>query len=74
MTIATTPAVRHDCHTENLLKRITVDPQICHEKPTVRGMRYPVGLILELLSAGMAREEILADYPGLEPEDISAKK
>ena len=54
------------------LERITATPEICHGKPTVRGLRYPVSLILELLAGGMTREEILADYPDLEPEDISA--
>lgn len=52
--------------------RITIDPAICHGKPCIRGMRYPVELILELLSAGMTTEEILADYPDLEREDILA--
>jgi len=54
------------------LKRITVDPAICHGKPTVRGLRYPVSLILELLAGNMTPEEILADYPDLEREAISA--
>ena len=54
------------------LKRITVDPAICHGKPTVRGLRYPVSMILELLAGNMTPEEILADYPDLEREDISA--
>ncbi|HYR06717.1 MAG TPA: DUF433 domain-containing protein [Longimicrobium sp.] len=55
-----------------LAERITVDPRICHGKPTIRGLRYPVELILELLSSGMTHEEILGDYPDLEPEDIDA--
>ena len=54
------------------LKRITVDPAICHGKPTVRGLRYPVSMVLELLAGNMTPEEILADYPDLEREDISA--
>jgi uncharacterized protein (DUF433 family) len=54
------------------LKRITVDPAICHGRPTVRGLRYPVSLILELLAGNMTPEQILADYPDLEREDISA--
>ena len=45
--------------------RITVAPDICHGKPCIRGMRYPVSLILELLAAGMSHAEILADYPAL---------
>lgn len=56
----------------NLLDRITIDPEICHGKPTIRGLRYPVETMLELLSAGMTTEEILADYEDLEPEDIQA--
>ena len=56
----------------NLSERITMDPQICHGKPTVRGLRYTVESILELLSSGMAVDEILADYEDLEREDILA--
>ncbi|SFH79303.1 DUF433 domain-containing protein [Planctomicrobium piriforme] len=52
--------------------RITIDPQICHGKPCVRGLRYPVTMILELLAAGMTNEQILSDYPDLETEDITA--
>jgi len=55
-----------------LLQRITIDPNICHGKPCVRGLRYPVEILLELLSAGMTLEEILADYEDLEREDILA--
>lgn len=51
------------------LERITIDPGICHGKSCVRGLRYPVELILELLSSGMKEEEILADYSDLEHED-----
>jgi uncharacterized protein (DUF433 family) len=53
-------------------ERITINPTICHGKPTIRGLRYPVEMILELLSAGMSNEEILADYEDLEREDILA--
>jgi uncharacterized protein (DUF433 family) len=56
----------------NLLERITINPEICHGKPTIRGLRYPVETILELLSSGMTIEEILADYEDLEREDILA--
>jgi uncharacterized protein (DUF433 family) len=56
----------------NLTERITIDPQICHGKPTIRGLRYPAETILELLSSGMTPEEILADYQDLEREDILA--
>lgn len=55
-----------------LLKRITHNPDICHGKPCIRGLRYPVEFILELLSSGMTTEEILSDYDVLEPEDIQA--
>ncbi len=55
-----------------LLKRITIDPAICHGKPTVRGLRYPVEIILDLLSAGMTTQELLEDYPDLEEDDIRA--
>jgi uncharacterized protein (DUF433 family) len=55
-----------------LLSRITRNPDICHGKPTIRNMRYPVELILDLLSAGMTYDEILEDYPALETEDILA--
>ena len=54
----------------DLIARITIDPEICHGKPCIRGLRYPVETILELLSAGMTHEEILADYDDLEAQDI----
>lgn len=57
---------------QHLLDRITTDPSICHGKPCIRGLRYPVDTILELLSSGMTIEEILADYSDLEREDILA--
>lgn len=56
----------------NLGERITTDPDICHGKPCIRGLRYPVETILELLSSGMTTEEILSDYEDLEREDILA--
>jgi uncharacterized protein (DUF433 family) len=56
----------------DLLQRITLNPDICHGKPTIRNKRYPVELILDLLSAGMTHQEILADYPALEDDDIRA--
>jgi uncharacterized protein (DUF433 family) len=55
-----------------LMRRITIDPQICHGKPCIRGLRYPVETLLELLSAGMTVEEILADYEDLQQADILA--
>lgn len=54
------------------LERITADPSICHGKPTVRGLRYPVEMLLELLASGMTIEEILEDYPDLERDDVLA--
>lgn len=56
----------------DLLHRITLNPDICHGKPTIRNRRYPVELILDLLSAGMTHQEILDDYPALEEDDIRA--
>lgn len=56
--------------TMSRLTRITSDPAICHGQPTVRGLRYPVETLLELLSSGMTIEEVLADYPDLEREDL----
>ena len=56
----------------DLLDRVTVDPGICHGKPVIRGLRYPVQVLLELLSSGMTINEILADYEDLEREDVLA--
>ena len=56
----------------DLLSRITIDPAICHGKPCVRGLRYPVETLLELLSSGMTIDEILADYDDLERDDLLA--
>src|SRR5262245_51210578 len=55
-----------------LLSRITIDPAICHGKPCVRGLRYPVEMLLELLSSGMTIDEVLADYDDLERDDLLA--
>ena len=55
-----------------LLSRITVDPAVCHGKPCIRGLRYPVETILELLSSGMSNDEILADYDDFELDDLRA--
>ncbi|WP_367873071.1 DUF433 domain-containing protein [Luteolibacter sp. Populi] len=57
---------------EELLKRITTSPEICHGKPCVRGLRYPVEFLLDLLSGDTTEAEILADYPDLEPDDLRA--
>ena len=58
--------------TEDLLKRIMINPRICHGKPCIRGLRYPVAMLLELMSSGMSHEEILADYEDLERDDSLA--
>lgn len=55
-----------------ILQRITLDPNICHGKPCIRGLRYPVEFILELLSSDMSIEDILADYDDLERDGILA--
>ncbi|WP_196830312.1 DUF433 domain-containing protein [Flavobacterium sp. CG_9.1] len=57
---------------ENLLKRITINPEVCHGKPTVRNMRWPIEVILDMLGSGMETSEILEDHPELEKEDILA--
>ena len=55
----------------NLLNRITINTEICNGKPVIRHMRFPVTQMLELVAAGMTYDEILADYPYIESEDIS---
>jgi uncharacterized protein (DUF433 family) len=55
-----------------VLERITINHDICHGKPCIRGLRYPVEMILELLSSGMSIDDILKDYDDLEYEDILA--
>jgi uncharacterized protein (DUF433 family) len=57
---------------DSLLARITIDPAVCHGKPCVRGLRYLVENLLELLSSGMTIDEILADYEDLEKNDLLA--
>ena len=57
---------------QELLKRITANPQIFGGKPIIRGMRISVELILGLLAQGETTEAILADYPDLEAEDVRA--
>jgi uncharacterized protein (DUF433 family) len=57
---------------ETLSNRITTDPDICHGKPVIRGLRYPVDSMLELLASGMNIDELLQDYPDLEREDLLA--
>ena len=58
---------------DRLLKnRITINPEVCSGRPTIRNTRYTVDLILDLLSAGMSEKDILDDYPALEVKDIKA--
>jgi uncharacterized protein (DUF433 family) len=56
----------------HLLDRITIDAEICHGKPCIRHLRYPVEMLLDLLSSGMTSDQILADYPDIERDDILA--
>lgn len=55
-----------------LLRRITIDPEQCGGRPCIRGMRIRVLDVLELLAAGETQDQILSDYPYLEPDDIAA--
>ena len=55
-----------------LLSRITIEPDLCNGRPTIRGKRITVQTILEFLTAGESHEEILRQYPSLEPVDIDA--
>jgi len=55
-----------------LLRRITIDPEICHGKPVIRGLRYTVESVLEYLAGGDTFEELLAEFPDLERDDLLA--
>ncbi len=55
-----------------LLQRIRIDPNICFGKPTIRGTRLWVSLILDQLAEGLSFEDIMANYPRLMREDILA--
>lgn len=55
-----------------MLDRIASDPAVCHGRPTIRRLRYPVQTLLELLAAGMTIEEVLDDYPDLQRDDVLA--
>jgi len=57
---------------ESLIKRITINADVCHGKPTIRNMRYPVEMVMELLSSGMTWKEIMKDYPAIVEDDIRA--
>ncbi len=54
------------------LGRITTDVAVCHGKPVIRGLRYAAQMLPELLASGMSVEEVLADYPNLERDDLLA--
>ena len=56
----------------SLVTRITIDPAVCHGKPCIRGMRWPVEVVIDLLGSGMSIEQITEDHPELEREDILA--
>ncbi len=56
----------------NYIERITSDPEICHGKPCIRHMRWPVEVIIDMLGSGMTIENIIEDHPELEKEDILA--
>lgn len=56
----------------NQINRITLDKDICHGKPCIRGMRWPVEVIIDMLGSGMTIDEIIEDHPELEKEDILA--
>ena len=57
---------------KNLLNRITTNPEICRGKPCIRGMRWPVEVIIDMLGSGMTTEQILDDHKVLEKDDILA--
>jgi uncharacterized protein (DUF433 family) len=57
---------------EKMISRITLNPLVCNGKPTIRNMRFTVAQLLELLAAGMTKEEILNDYTYLNEDDIKA--
>ncbi len=57
---------------EELLSRITIDPNVCFGKPCIRGHRIRVSLVLDQLASGRTAKEILDDYPGLDQADILA--
>jgi len=56
----------------NQTNRITLDKNICHGKPCIRGMRWPVEVVIDMLGSGMSIDEIIEDHPELEKEDILA--
>jgi uncharacterized protein (DUF433 family) len=57
---------------DELLSRISIDPQVCFGKPCIRGHRIWVSLILDLLAGGWSTEQVLSEYPGLTKDDVLA--
>jgi len=57
---------------KELLNRITIDPAVCHGKPCIRGLRYPVEFILEMLSGPTTPAQFLKEYPDLQEDDLKA--
>ena len=55
-----------------LLDRIKLDKNVCNGKPSIRGMRFTVSQMLELIASGMTSDEITSDYPYIEADDIAA--
>jgi uncharacterized protein (DUF433 family) len=55
-----------------LPSRITIDPEICHGKPAIRHLRYPVESMLEYMAAGDSFEDLLEEFPDLERDDLQA--
>ena len=54
------------------IDRITTDSGVCHGRPTIRGLRHPVGMLLQLLASGMTIAAVLEDHPELERDDLLA--
>ncbi len=57
---------------QTLLARIAINPDICFGKPCIRGHRIWVSLVLDLLASGMSVQEVVANYPGIESDDVLA--
>ena len=64
--------ITRDKAMDPLLKRVSVDPNVCFGKPCIRGTRIWVSLLLDFLASGMSIEDILAEYPQISEEDIRA--
>lgn len=56
----------------SVIKRITVDPEVCHEAACIAGTRIPVSVILDNLASGLSRQDVLKSYPSLSSDDIDA--